>query len=220
MSYLDMLVKLKFTNSFKKLSHTIMVGTPQSLDVQMALEQNRAQYLLHANRAKDEDTYLSDLLIQLDFMTYVPFGQRGRKHIEKCLNVNFADYKYNKMIQVLQSNNIEIDFLLNKSIKKYCEYLTISKQDLSKPESIAATIRQIGGEIENNASAGIIPTLKSRSGQLREIVGKIYNQTEKTGIEIDLKNYITPDKSELAEKEVQYFNNVTGIKSKTAEKEL
>lgn len=220
MNYLDMLVKLNFTNSFKKLSHTIMVGTPQTLEVQMLLEQNRAQYLLHANRAKDEDTYLSDLLIQLDFMTYVPFGQRGRKQIERSLNIDFTDYKYSKMIQVLQSNNIEIDFLLNKSIKKYCEYLTVSKQDLSKPESVAATIRQIGGEIENKALAGIDPTFKGRSDQLREIVGKIYDQTEKTGLEIDLKNYITPDKSELSEKEVLYFNNITEIKFKTAEKEL
>ena len=215
MTDLGIIVKLLSSNDFKRLTTINMVGTPQSLDVQCSLEQNRAEALAH--RLNFNETYLIDILLQLDFMTYIPFGTRGMRQIEKYLKHSgnkktYAEYKYDQMIDVLKNNNIEVNSKLVQGIKNYCKYLITDEQDLSKAESIAATVRKIGGELENLASLNKINGMRERTGKLRELVNQLYEDTKKGITTICLNKYLSNHAEKLNDTELEYFNKVIDLK--------
>ena len=216
MTYLDIITNLLYSDEYKNLSHTDMMNESQSLDTQMNFEQSVAD-IAAENLGCENHQDLIDLLIQLDYLTYVPFGQRGLNKANEYLEKNnekenVTGYKINKITNVLKKNQIEVNQELTSKVKSFCHYLSNPNQDLSVPESLAAVVRILSGELDNLISAGKITGSAQKDKALKEMVMKLSDDANEKGTKINLDNYLqNKNTSKLTEKEIEYFENVTGL---------
>ena len=82
MTNLDIILRLMDSNQYRKIANNNQINSYQPLEIQISTEQTISDIMctrLHHGMLQ----YLAELLIQLDYMTYIPFGKRGTKQLEK-----------------------------------------------------------------------------------------------------------------------------------------
>ena len=216
---IDMLSRLLGTNEYRQIANENQINSHQPLDTQIGTEQINSDIMCtHLKHGMLQ--YLAEFLIQLDYITYVPFGKRGQKQLEKCLeqsgyNMSPKAYKKNKMIRVLEKNGIAVSDGMNRVLEQFCNYLYSPKQDLSKIESVAACVRQVGGEIDNLISSGQIVGLDERDDKLEQILDNIWTRVKVSGnTKIDMTEFLpnVDENKPLTDAEKEYFEHITRFK--------
>ena len=205
--------ELKNSKEYKKIVNTRDIKGTDTLKNQIEFEIDLAKRFCEKLNYKDE-CKLVELLIYLDYIIYTPFGRRCIRYLERVLSqynkpFNMKDYKYLRMYQVLTNNKIQIDENLIQSIKKFNNYYYTQNQNFSKPESIAATIRIISGELDNFVSFGTIKNLDERKEVFNKISSLIYKDINNKGMQNDISMYISNGSSLLKNNEVDYLKQTT-----------
>lgn len=216
MNYSDLLLKLKESNQYQYMVNSKDVGGRELLQLHMIFDINN--YEMMASMLNFEKSqYLSGLLIELDYATYIPFGIKGLRHLQKCLKqegslTNAIDYKKQQMYRVVKRCGAELNNELKNSIDKFCDYLFTVKQNLSEIESVAASVRIVSGELDNLVSNYKMGSINEKDDNCERILDTMVDYTKTNGKEINLKEFFDFDKEDLNEKEANYFERFTGLK--------
>ncbi|MGN1372547.1 MAG: hypothetical protein ACI4VK_00700 [Candidatus Coproplasma sp.] len=166
----------------------------------------------------DKERDMIEFFFEIDYLLYVPFGRRGMKQVKSCLTLDSdAEYvkhrtdKYIEMLTGLGQKSIPDDFI--DSATKFCTYLTCNRQDLSVPESAAATARLVFGEFENiiSKSEDFVSQFEFAKGA-NGILKKICDHVKEHGPVIDLTDFISFDSTPLNEEEIKIFEEFTNLK--------
>lgn len=218
MTILDMIMRLMSSNQYRQVANKNQINSYQPLEIQIGLEQTNSNILCtHLNHGMLQ--YLAELLIQLDYFAYVPFGKRGTKQLEKYFEENGyqltpKEYKKKQMLNALKKCDIEVNNRIKEIIDCYCDYLYSSKQDMSKIESVAACVRQVSGELDNLTSEKVIIGLSERDDKLEEILDNIWTHIKvNNNTQIDMNNFLpkVDENKPLNSEEKKYFEYITNF---------
>ena len=231
MTYLDMIMRVMGSREYaakfalKGLANKNQINSYQPLEIQIGIEQTNSD-ILCTELKHGMLEYFAELLIQLDYVAYVPFGKRGTKQLEKYFEENDykltpKEYKKKQMLTTLKKCGIEVGKSFKERIDSYCDYLYSSKQDLSVIESVAACVRQVSGELDNLTSEKTIIGLSERDDKLEQILDNIWTRIKVSGnTKIDMNEFLpkVDENKPLNSDEKKYFEYITQLKQ-TKEKE-
>ena len=225
MTYLDMILRVMGSSEYRQVANKNQINSYQPLEIQIGTEQTNSD-ILCTELKHGMLEYFAELLIQLDYVAYVPFGKRGKKQLEKYFEENGykltpKEYKKKQMLTTLKECGIEVGKTFSESIDSYCEYLYSSEQDLSVIESVAACVRQVSSELDNLASEKTIIGLSERDDKLEQILDNIWTRIKVSGnTKIDMNDFLpkVDENKPLSGEEKKYFEYITGLNI-TKEKE-
>ena len=212
MTHLEMDSVVTHTKAYRDVANAKEINGFQPLYTQIELEKNQAQIMCaFLNFGAKQN--LAALLMTLDYATYIPFGKRGEKVVESLLKANgidmsFEQFKRQRMYMVLLQNGIKINKTLKQSIDTYCHFLTTDKQDFSQIESVVATIRKIGGELDNSVYSADI-----RDEEMQKICDRIWMKVKHCGSQFDIVNFLpqADNYKPLTQAEAKYFEQITSL---------
>ena len=220
MDYIDLYETLLFSKEFRGLSGKDVFYAEYSLESQAYAEGRIAEGLLF-NLNKDRvDKYICDILISLDNIAYVPFGERGAKAQDALLKENDKDDSYAKrkldiFVETLKNNKVEVTEELMATLKKFVDNYFSTQLDLNDPVNLAIMVRRISGELEHDVINKLILNPMGKNEVLRELLRKLVAQTSKEDRTIDLEQYL-PESSKMGEldkEQIEYLKNITGMSS-------
>lgn len=133
--------------------------------------------------------------------------------------MTYEQFKGKRMLAVLAQAGIKVDKELKENVEKYCHFLVSDKQDFSQIESVAATVRKIGGELDNCVSKGVVAGVNDRNDEMEKILDNIWIFVKFKGKQFDVNRFmpkVEQDKPfETYEK--RYFENITELEVQTKE---
>lgn len=223
MTYNDMVRTVIGSIYYNKTSKKNDVVNSQQLKNQIEFEKEQVDIMsLYFNFGVQN--YLADLLFYLDYITYIPFGKRGYKFLEDCLSkeeidASVAELKKNTIHKMLDKIGIKINPDLQNSIDKYCELSYSTEQNFSNIESVAATVRIVGGELDNLISNGQL-NAEDRNDKMKKILEDIMMDTKLLkNKKLNIEKYLPKYKNKkLNNTEIEYFQQMTGFPTKTESK--
>ena len=225
MKYVEMMNKLYKTKEYIRIANKYVIRTMQWLEFQISLEKSASDVMCAFLNCTDKQD-LSKMLILLDYATYIPFGKRGQKQVEnwlesKGIKMTYEQFKKNRMLVVLAQAGINVDKELKENVEKYCHFLVSDKQDFSQIESVAATVRKIGGELDNYISKGVVAGVSNRNDEMEKILDNMWTFAKVNGKQFDANRFMPKfDQNKPFEPfEKRYFENITELKIPTKEEE-
>ena len=231
MTYEQFASKLHKTKEYKKMAKHRHISSPMPLYYLITEEGMQADIMCNSLRADDKrDTAL--LLIELDYISYIPFGKRGKKIVEDLIkekennfNRTYTSYRSIKkdiIYGMLAKIEVKVDEKLKNSINKFFDYMESDMQDFSDVESIAATIRRIGGELDNQSSKSKYYGDDQRFEQMEKILDKIWTHIKTHNTKcFDIKEFLKETKADkpLSPTERLFFKYITSIRLPKEQKE-
>lgn len=220
MDYIDLYDSLLSSNEMMDLANKDVYYAEYSLESQNFAENRIAESLL-LDLDKDEDAeYLCNLLISLDNIAYVPFGERGAKAQDALLKEidkddSYAKRKLDIFVQTLKNNEVEVTDELMATLKKFVDNYFSTHLDLNDPVNIAVLVRRISGELEHDVINKLILNPMGKNEVLRDLLEKLVSQTSEEDRTIDLEQYL-PESSKMGEldkEQIEYLKNITGMSS-------
>ena len=231
MTYEQFASKLHKTKEYKKMAKHRHISSPMPLYYLMTEEEMQADIMCNSLRC-DDKRELAFLLIELDYATYIPFGKRGKKIIENLIeekenqfNRTYLSYravKKDNIYGLFATIKVKVDENLKKSIDKFFDYMDSDKQDFSDIESVAATIRRIGGELDNQTSKSKYYGDDQRFEQMEKILDKIWTHIKTHNTKcFDIKEFLKETKADkpLSPTERLFFKYITSIRLPKEQKE-
>ena len=216
MTYLDMIDRLLGSSEYRGIANKNAINSYQPLYSQIDNEGTESAILCtHLNFGMLE--YFAELLIKLDYIAYIPFGKIGEKHAENCFrklgkNISVSNYKKRIMIKALNNHGIEVDKSFNEGLDSFLRYLQSQEQNFEDVESVAATVRIVGGYIDNLVAKGEIVGLRERDDAMEKILDDLWTKIKTSGTKkFNINDFLPQQEKEFTEKQKEYFKYITGL---------
>ena len=218
MNYGEIIKKLSSSQQYKEIAKTKQAGS--FLPLKHQIDQDKSELIIMSVFLNFSDEKLTaEMLMILDYMTYLPFGNRGIEFAKDCIkqngeNIDLEEMKKQEMFNILKNNGIEINLEIKNSIEKFCHYMFCDEQDLSQVESLAATIRQIDGELDSLSSQGkLVGADNTREEMIEKILDRIWVNIEYNEKKFNINKFLPKQTEKLNESEIEYLNMIINLRA-------
>lgn len=146
-------------------------------------------------------------LVLASYLTYIPYGRLGYKFLEE-MNVNVAEYRYNKLTGIMGDDLLKLPDEQNKYIKDF--FVNYNKEEIDLKDVREAVSLVIRGHNELEAISTLdCMKFKNKSSELIYMLSDLPKTIDKIKISEALKEHYF--KQELTLEEKEYILKITKI---------
>ena len=208
MNYRTYISRLLYSNEVKALANKYLYGTRYDLFTEYQSEAAGAK--AYVRRIMEFDSQVEiEFYILMDYLTFIPFGQLGRKTCAER-NIDISSLKYDYSMLVLDCEGIRLSDDERHRLKLFFDTYDDDIQPIT-PVGYANIARRISDRLFNmiysGECAGSIGKSKLFSYHLRQLVQELFDGELK---QFDVGQFLKrfPDLQSLNESQTEYLSEV------------